>query len=119
MYDLTKRVSALEELLKQKDLVDDNTFPDYEKLVTEDWIPNNQSMAGSGIQRILARRWKVSSKFVGFQHARTPWKPGGKRKHRANTQCYLLHLMLLHGLHYYWHGTWLVQRSGISISHSA
>ena len=46
-------------------------------------------------------------------------KSGGKRKHRADTQRYLLHLMLLHGLHYYWHGAWLVQRSGISISHSA
>ena len=37
MHDLTKRVSALEVLLKQKDLVDDDTFPNYEKLVTEDW----------------------------------------------------------------------------------
>jgi nitrile hydratase len=50
MHNLTKRVSALEELLKQKDLVDDKTFPDYEKLVTEDWVPNNGA-------RLIAKAW--------------------------------------------------------------
>jgi nitrile hydratase len=50
MHDLTKRVSALEELLKQKNLVDDKTFPDYEKLVTEDWVPNNGA-------RLIAKAW--------------------------------------------------------------
>ncbi|MEO0314027.1 MAG: hypothetical protein RI928_483 [Pseudomonadota bacterium] len=50
MHDLSKRVSALESLLKQKNLVDENTFPDYEKLVTEDWVPNNGA-------RLIAKAW--------------------------------------------------------------
>lgn len=50
MHNLTKRVSALEQLLKQKNLVDDKTFPDYEKLVTEDWVPNNGA-------RLIAKAW--------------------------------------------------------------
>ena len=41
MQDLDKRVSALEELLIKKNLIDDKTFSDYEKVVTEDWVPNN------------------------------------------------------------------------------
>ncbi len=50
MHDLSKRVSALESLLRQKNLVDENTFPDYEKLVTEDWVPNNGA-------RLIAKAW--------------------------------------------------------------
>jgi len=50
MQDLNKRVSALEELLKNKNLIDDKTFPDYEKIVTEDWVPNNGA-------RLVAKAW--------------------------------------------------------------
>jgi nitrile hydratase len=50
MQDLNSRVSALEELLKKKNLIDDKTFPDYKKIVTEDWVPNNGA-------RLVARAW--------------------------------------------------------------
>ena len=50
MQDLNKRVSALEELLIKKNLIDDKTFSDYEKVVTEDWVPNNGA-------RLVARAW--------------------------------------------------------------
>ncbi len=50
MEDMNKRVSALEELLKNKNFIDDKTFSDYEKVVTEDWVPNNGA-------RLVARAW--------------------------------------------------------------
>ena len=58
MQDLDKRVSALEELLIKKNLIDDKTFSDYEKVVTEDWVPNN----GAGL---VARAW-LDPKFKEF-----------------------------------------------------
>lgn len=50
MNDLTKRVWALESLLRKKDLIDDETFHEYEKLVTEDWLPSNGA-------RLIAKAW--------------------------------------------------------------
>ena len=50
MQDLTKHVSALEGLLKEKALIDDETYAEYEKLVTEDWLPNNGA-------RLIAKAW--------------------------------------------------------------
>ena len=50
MQDLTKHVSALERLLKKKALIDDEAFSEYEKLVTEDWLPNNGA-------RLIAKAW--------------------------------------------------------------
>ena len=58
MQDLDKRVSALEELLIKKNLIDDKTFSDYEKVVTEDWVPNNGA-------RLVARAW-LDPKFKEF-----------------------------------------------------
>ena len=72
MQDLTKHVSALESLLKKKALVDDEAFSEYEKLVTEDWLPNNGA-------RLIAKAWldpefkqhlltdgKVAASSLGF-----------------------------------------------------
>ena len=50
MQDLTKHVAALESLLKEKSLIDHETYADYEKLVTEDWLPNNGA-------RLIAKAW--------------------------------------------------------------
>ena len=50
MQDLTKHVAALESLLKEKSLIGDETYADYEKLVTEDWLPNNGA-------RLIAKAW--------------------------------------------------------------
>lgn len=50
MQDLTKQVSALESILKKKSLIDDETFSEYQKLVTEDWLPNNGA-------RLIAKAW--------------------------------------------------------------
>jgi nitrile hydratase len=50
MQDMNKRVSALSELLIKKNLIDDKTYSDYEKVVTEDWVPNNGA-------RLVARAW--------------------------------------------------------------
>ncbi len=50
MQDLTKHVSALESILKKKALIDDETFSEYQKLVTEDWLPNNGA-------RLIAKAW--------------------------------------------------------------
>jgi nitrile hydratase len=58
MQDLTKHISALESLLKKKDLIDDKTFSDYEKLVTEDWLPNNGA-------RLIAKAW-LDTNFKEF-----------------------------------------------------
>ena len=58
MQDLNKHVSALEELLIKKNLIDDKTFSDYEKVVTEDWVPNNGA-------RLVARAW-LDPKFKEF-----------------------------------------------------
>ena len=58
MEDMNKRVSALGELLIKKNLIDDKTFSDYEKVVTEDWVPNNGA-------RLIARAW-VDPQFKEF-----------------------------------------------------
>ena len=58
MEDMNKRVSALGELLIKKNLIDDKTFSDYEKVVTEDWVPNNGA-------RLIARAW-VDPQFKKF-----------------------------------------------------
>lgn len=58
MQDLTKHVSALESILKKKDLLDDEAFSDYEKLVTEDWLPNNGA-------RLIAKAW-LEPEFKNF-----------------------------------------------------
>lgn len=58
MQDFAKHVSALESLLKEKALIDDETFADYEKLVTEDWLSNNGA-------RLIAKAW-LDSTFKEF-----------------------------------------------------
>lgn len=58
MQDLTKHVAALENLLKEKSLIDDETYADYEKLVTEDWLPNNGA-------RLIAKAW-LDANFKTF-----------------------------------------------------
>jgi nitrile hydratase len=58
MQDLTKHVSALESLLREKALIDDETFSEYEKLVTEDWLPNNGA-------RLIAKAW-LDANFKAF-----------------------------------------------------
>ena len=58
MEDMNKRVSALGELLIKKNLIDDKTFSDYEKVVTEDWVPNNGA-------RLIASAW-VDPQFKEF-----------------------------------------------------
>lgn len=73
MKDLTQHVLALESLLRKKDLIDDETFYEYEKLVTEDWLPNNGA-------RLIAKAWmepefkqfllsdgKAAADSLGFQ----------------------------------------------------
>ena len=58
MQDLTKHVAALESLLKEKSLIGDETYADYEKLVTEDWLPNNGA-------RLIAKAW-LDANFKAF-----------------------------------------------------
>ena len=58
MQDLTKHVAALERLLKEKSLIGDETYADYEKLVTEDWLPNNGA-------RLIAKAW-LDANFKAF-----------------------------------------------------
>lgn len=48
--DMTRRVDALEQLVKAHGLMDEETVPAYQRLLDEDWLPNNGA-------RLVARAW--------------------------------------------------------------
>lgn len=48
--DMTRRVDALQQLVKAVGLIDEHTVGDYEKKVTEDWMPRNGA-------KLIAKAW--------------------------------------------------------------